>query len=66
MFLLRTPYLSHFLSLTLSPFSLYLSLTYSIVIESAVDGISGSTTISLAVPETLVGNILGKNVRYIG
>lgn len=30
---------------------------------SAVEGVSGSTTISLAVPEALVGNILGKNVR---
>jgi KH domain len=33
--------------------------------STAFDDISASTTISMAVPELLIGNILGKNVRYI-
>ena len=33
--------------------------------STAFDDISASTTISMAVPELLIGNILGKNVRHI-
>lgn len=33
--------------------------------STAFDDISASTTISMAVPELLIGNILGKNVRHL-